>query len=60
MGTCLCACVRMCVCARVRVCMCVCVRGFNCHVMDAQKCGITAQEIRPCAFIKKKPITNRP
>ena len=30
----------------------VCVRGFNCHVMDAQKCGITAQEIRPFAFIK--------
>ena len=49
----MCGYVRVCVFACVRVCMCVCVRGFNCHVMDAQKCGITAQEIRPCAFIKK-------
>ena len=46
-------CVRMCVC--VNACVCVCVRGFNCHVMGAQKCGITAQEIRPYAFIKKSP-----
>ena len=46
-------CVRMCVC--VHACVCVCVRGFNCHVMGAQKCGITAQEIRPYAFIKKSP-----
>ena len=54
------ACVRMRVCARVRVCVCVCVRRFNCHVMGAHKCGITAQEIRPYAFIKKKPTTKRP
>ena len=46
---CVCAYVRVC----ARVCVCVCVRGFNCHVMGAQKCGITAQVIRPYAFTKK-------